>query len=93
MHGLLPQEQLNKDKMKARIKIMLKSGVLDPQGAAIKQALNNIGFESVTGVRQGKVIELEVDGPNKSEVRSEIESMCNKMLANTVIENFEIEVF
>ena len=93
MHGLLPQEQLNKDKMKARIKIMLKSGVLDPQGAAIKQALNNIGFNSVTGVRQGKVIELEVDGPNKSEVRSEIESMCNKMLANTVIENFEIEVF
>ena len=79
--------------MKARIKIMLKSGVLDPQGAAIKQALNNIGFESVTGVRQGKVIELEVDGPNKSEVRSEIESMCKKMLANTVIENFEIEVF
>ena len=79
--------------MKARIKIMLKSGVLEPQGAAIKQALNNIGFESVTGVRQGKVIELEVDGSNKSEVRSEIESMCNKMLANTVIENFEIEVF
>ena len=79
--------------MKARIKIMLKSGVLDPQGAAIKQALNNIGFENVTGVRQGKVIELEVDGPNKSEVRSEIESMCNKMLANTVIENFEIVVF
>ena len=79
--------------MKARIKIMLKSGVLDPQGAAIKQALNNIGFNSVTGVRQGKVIELGVDGSNKSEVRSEIESMCNKMLANTVIENFEIEVF
>ena len=79
--------------MKARIKIMLKSGVLDPQGAAIKQALNNIGFESVTGVRQGKVIELEVDGSNKSEIRSEIESMCSKMLANTVIENFEIEVF
>ena len=79
--------------MKARIKIMLKSGVLDPQGAAIKQALNNIGFENVTGVRQGKVIELEVDGSNKNEVRSEIENMCNKMLANTVIENFEIEVF
>ena len=79
--------------MKARIKIMLKSGVLDPQGAAIKQALNNIGFESVTGVRQGKVIELEVNGSNKNEVRSEIEKMCNKMLSNTVIENFEIEVF
>ena len=79
--------------MKARIKIMLKSGILDPQGAAIKQALNNIGFEGVTGVRQGKVIEIEVDGSNKNEVRSEIENMCNKMLANTVIENFEIEVF
>ena len=79
--------------MKARIKIMLKSGVLDPQGAAIKQALNNIGFESVTGVRQGKIIELEVDGSNKNEVRSEIENMCNKVLSNTVIENFEIEVF
>ena len=51
--------------MKARIKIMLKNGVLDPQGEAIKHALNNIGFESVTGVRQGKVIELEIDGSDK----------------------------
>jgi len=78
--------------MKARIKIMLKNGVLDPQGEAIKHALNNIGFESVTGVRQGKVIELDIDGSDKSQVRSEIEHMCNKMLANTVIENFEIEL-
>ena len=78
--------------MKARIKIMLKNGVLDPQGEAIKHALNNIGFESVTGVRQGKVIELEIDGSDKSEVRSELDKMCNKLLANTVIENFEIEI-
>ena len=78
--------------MKARIKIMLKNGVLDPQGEAIKHALNNIGFESVTGVRQGKVIELDIDESDKSQVRSEIEHMCNKMLANTVIENFEIEL-
>ena len=78
--------------MKARIKIMLKNGVLDPQGEAIKHALNNIGFESVTGVRQGKVIELDIDGSDKSQVRSKIENMCNKMLANTVIENFEIEL-
>ena len=78
--------------MKARIKIMLKNGVLDPQGEAIKHALNNIGFESVTGVRQGKVIELDIDGSDKSQVRSKIEDMCNKMLANTVIENFEIEL-
>ena len=78
--------------MKARIKIMLKSGVLDPQGEAIKHALNNIGFESVTGVRQGKVIELDIEGSDKRQVRSQIENMCNKMLANTVIENFEIEL-
>ena len=78
--------------MKARIKIMLKNGVLDPQGEAIKHALNNIGFESVTGVRQGKVIELDIEGSNKRQVRSQIENMCNKMLANTVIENFEIEL-
>ena len=78
--------------MKARIKIMLKNGVLDPQGEAIKHALNNIGFESVTGVRQGKVIELDIKGSDKNQVRSQIENMCNKMLANTVIENFEIEL-
>ena len=78
--------------MKARIKIMLKNGVLDPQGEAIKHALNNIGFDSVTGVRQGKVIELDIEGSDKIQVRSEIENMCNKMLANTVIENFEIEL-
>jgi len=78
--------------MKARIKIMLKNGVLDPQGEAIKHALNNIGFESVTGVRQGKVIELDIEGSDKNRIRSQIENMCNKMLANTVIENFEIEL-
>jgi phosphoribosylformylglycinamidine synthase PurS subunit len=78
--------------MKARIKIMLKNGVLDPQGEAIKHALNNIGFESVTGVRQGKVIELEIDGSDKGQVCSELDKMCNKLLANTVIENFEIEI-
>lgn len=78
--------------MKARIKIMLKNGVLDPQGEAIRHALNNIGFESVTGVRQGKVIELDIEGSDKNQVRSQIENMCNKMLANTVIENFEIEI-
>ena len=78
--------------MKARITIMLKNGVLDPQGEAIKHALNNIGFESVTGVRQGKVIELDIAGSDKNQIRSQIENMCNKMLANTVIENFEIEL-
>ena len=78
--------------MKARITIMLKNGVLDPQGEAIKHALNNIGFESVNEVRQGKVIELDIDGSDRSQVRFQIENMCSKMLANTVIENFEIEL-
>ena len=78
--------------MKARVKIMLKNGVLDPQGEAIKHALNNIGFANVLGVRQGKVIELEIDGSDKSQVLSELDKMCNKLLANTVIENFEIEI-
>ena len=78
--------------MKACIKIMLKNGVLDPQGEAIKHALNNIGFESVTGVRQGKVIELDIEGSDKNQIRSQIENMCKKMLANTVIENFDIEL-
>ncbi len=78
--------------MKARITIMLKNGVLDPQGEAIKHALNNIGFESVTGVRQGKVIELDIEGSDKNQIRSQIENMCKKMLANTVIENFDIEL-
>ena len=71
---------------------MLKNGVLDPQGEAIKHALNNIGFESVTGVRQGKVIELDIEGSDKNQIRSQIENMCKKMLANTVIENFDIEL-
>tara|TARA_B100001057_G_scaffold204450_1_gene205138 strand:- start:1882 stop:2100 length:219 start_codon:yes stop_codon:yes gene_type:complete len=71
---------------------MLKNGVLDPQGEAIKHALNNIGFESVNEVRQGKVIELDIDGSDRSQVRFQIENMCSKMLANTVIENFEIEL-
>jgi phosphoribosylformylglycinamidine synthase len=63
--------------MKARIKIMLKNGVLDPQGEAIKHALNNIGFESVTGVRQGKVIELEIDRMKAKFVLSWIKCVTN----------------
>lgn len=74
--------------MKYRIFVTLKSGVLDPQGKAIHHALEGLGFDGVTDVRAGKLIELEVaDGTG----RSEIEEMCRKLLANTVIENFRIE--
>ena len=75
--------------MKARVHVMLKDGVLDPQGEAVRHALGSLGFDSVGGVRQGKVIELELaDGTDESTVRD----MCEKLLANTVIETFDIEM-
>ncbi|QFS83362.1 phosphoribosylformylglycinamidine synthase subunit PurS [Roseivivax sp. THAF40] len=75
--------------MKAKVHVMLKDGVLDPQGEAIRHALGGLGFAGVTGVRQGKVIELDLeDGTSEAT----IEEMCNKLLANTVIESYRIEV-
>jgi phosphoribosylformylglycinamidine synthase len=68
---------------------MLKNGVLDPQGEAVRHALGSMGFDSVQGVRQGKVIELDLaDGTDESAVRD----MCEKLLANTVIESYQIEM-
>ena len=75
--------------MKARVHVMLKNGVLDPQGAAVQHALGQLGFEGVNGVRQGKVIELDLaDGTSEAQVGE----MCEKLLANTVIESYRIEV-
>ncbi len=75
--------------MKARIHVRLKDGVLDPQGAAIGRALAQLGFDEVGDVRQGKFIELDIaDGTSEARV----EEMCRKLLANTVIENFRIEM-
>ncbi|MGJ8612404.1 MAG: phosphoribosylformylglycinamidine synthase subunit PurS [Octadecabacter sp.] len=75
--------------MKARVHVMLKTGVLDPQGAAVKHALGALGFDGVNGVRQGKVIELDLaDGATEAQVGE----MCEKLLANTVIESYRIEV-
>jgi len=75
--------------MKVRVDVMLKAGVLDPQGEAVRHALGAMGFEGVERVRQGKVIELEVaDGTSEDTIRE----MCEKLLANTVIENYRIEV-
>jgi len=75
--------------MKARVHVMLKDGVLDPQGEAVKHALHGMGFDGVGGVRQGKVIELDLaDGTGEDAVRE----MCEKLLANTVIESYSIEM-
>ncbi|MGA0925403.1 MAG: phosphoribosylformylglycinamidine synthase subunit PurS [Rhodobacteraceae bacterium] len=75
--------------MKARVHVMLKNGVLDPQGEAVKHALGALGFQGVEGVRQGKVIELELaDGTTEATVRD----MCERLLANTVIESYSVEL-
>jgi len=75
--------------MKARVHVMLKNGVLDPQGEAVRHALGAMGFDGVQGVRQGKVIELDLaDGSTDADV----EQMCEKLLANTVIESYTVEL-
>ncbi len=78
--------------MKARVFVTLKNGVLDPQGKAIGHALNNLGFASVGDVRQGKLIEIELAETDEAKARVEIKEMCEKLLANTVIEKFDIEL-
>ena len=78
--------------MKARVFVTLKNGVLDPQGKAIGHALNNLGFGSVGEVRQGKVIDIELVEKNEAKARAELKDMCEKLLANTIIEKYEIEL-
>jgi len=78
--------------MKAQIRITLKKGVLDPQGKAIAGALGSLGFTGVENVRQGKYIELEMAETDVEKARSQITSMCEKLLANTIIENYDIEL-
>ena len=78
--------------MKARITITLKPGVLDPQGKAIAGALHALGFGSVGNVRQGKYIEVEVVETGPGRARAEVERMCEQLLANPLIESFEIEL-
>ena len=78
--------------MKARVTVTLKSGVLDPQGQAIEGSLKGLGFPGVANVRQGKVFDVVLDGTDEDVARSELTSMCEKLLANTVIENYAIEI-
>ncbi len=78
--------------MKAKIHVTLRKSILDPQGNAIMGALSGLGFDSVSGVRQGKVIELEIAEADEAKAREQIEEMCKKLLANPVMENYEIEL-
>ena len=76
--------------MKARVHVSFKKGVLDPQGRAIGLTLVNLGFDGVVGVRQGKLIEIELTETDPEKARNSVSDMCEKLLANTVIENYEI---
>ena len=78
--------------MRARIEIMLKEGLLDPQGEAVARALGAMGFEGVTGVRQGKLVEIDLAATDREAARAEAERMCQALLANTVIEAYAVEI-
>ena len=78
--------------MKARVTVTLKTGVLDPQGKAIEGALKSLGMEGVTSVRQGKVFDVELAVTDKKAAEAALKNACEKLLANTVIENYRVEV-
>jgi len=78
--------------VKAKIHVTLKQGVLDPQGKAVQHALGSLGFTGVEDVRQGKFIELELSETDETKARADLEEMCKLLLANTVIENYSIEI-
>ena len=78
--------------MKARVTVTLKTGVLDPQGKAIEGALKTLGVEGVSSVRQGKVFDIEIDTTDKALAEAELKTACEKLLANTVVENYRVEI-
>jgi phosphoribosylformylglycinamidine synthase PurS subunit len=78
--------------MKARVHVSLKTGVLDPQGKAIGNALASLGFTGIGEVRQGKLIEIELDESDAGKAREKVDAMCKELLANPVIENYDIEI-
>tara|TARA_E500000178_G_scaffold250792_1_gene247419 strand:+ start:27 stop:284 length:258 start_codon:yes stop_codon:yes gene_type:complete len=83
---------MKENAMKARVLVMLKAGVLDPQGDAVQQALGTLGFDGVEQVRQGKVIDLELADMEEAAAKSAVTDMCEKLLANTVIESYTVEI-
>ena len=76
--------------MKIKIIVTLKNGVLDPQGKAIQQTLNGMGFNDVKDVRQGKYFDIDIDETDETKAKSKVDEMCKKLLANLVIENYKI---
>jgi phosphoribosylformylglycinamidine synthase len=78
--------------IKARVTVTLKNGVLDPQGKAIEHALGSLGFGGVGAVRQGKVFDVELDTVDRQKAEADLKAMCEKLLANTVIENYSVSV-
>lgn len=78
--------------IRARVTVTLKNGVLDPQGKAIEGALGTLGFDGVDSVRQGKVFDLEVASADRAKAEQEIAEMCEKLLANTVIEDYAVDI-
>ncbi len=78
--------------MKARVTVTLKSGILDPQGKAIEGALRSLGIEGVTAVRQGKVFDIELEDADRAKAEALLKQTADKLLANTVIENYRVEV-
>lgn len=78
--------------MKAKVHVTFKDGVLDPQGKAVRNALGSLGFKGVNRVRQGKFIELELDETDPAKARESVDAMCKQLLANTVIENYAIDI-
>ncbi|ANK72500.1 phosphoribosylformylglycinamidine synthase subunit PurS [Ensifer adhaerens] len=76
--------------IKARVTVTLKNGVLDPQGKAIEGALGALGFDGIGQVRQGKVFDLQIESADKAKAEEDLKAMCEKLLANTVIENYSI---
>ncbi|MCB2100969.1 MAG: phosphoribosylformylglycinamidine synthase subunit PurS [Rhodobacterales bacterium] len=78
--------------MKAKVHVTLKAGVLDPQGKAVEHALGALGFDGINGVRQGKYIEIDLKDADAGQARDRVEAMCKQLLANTVIENYAIEI-
>ena len=78
--------------MKAKIYITLKDGIHDPQGRAVQESLHTLGFETVQDVRMGKYVEVDLQDTEKESAETQIKSMCQKLLANTVIENFRYEL-
>ena len=78
--------------MKARVYITLKRGVLDPQGKTVGKALNGMGYDGVSEVRVGKFMEIELSAPSREEAEAQLRDMCEKLLANTVIEDFRCEL-